>query len=168
MKNFWNIFLISTAALSVGIFLSVRYFTKNKIESITYDSKIDKTELNLCDKDQIGQYYMFSTDYNGGKKAIKNILLPKIRKDELSFGKKSGTITIRFIVNCKGETGIFRVKAINKKLIATDFDNAKTEHLISLVKELKNWTVETKNGKKYDSYYFINFKITNGLVSDIF
>lgn len=168
MKNFWNIFLISTAALSVGIFFTIRYLAKSKIEPITFDSRFDLTELKLCDEDRIGQYYMFSTDYNGGKKAIKNKLLPKIIRDELSFGEKSGNITIRFIVNCNGEIGLFRVKAINEKLKTTDFDKTKTEYLISLVKDLKNWTVETKNDRKYDSYYFINFKITNGLVTDIF
>lgn len=168
MKNFWNIFLLLTATLAIVIFFTVQYLTKKKIEPITYDKGIDKTELNLCDGDQIGQYYMFSTDYKGGKRAIKNKLLPIILKNRISFGTKSGNITIRFIVNCNGEIGLFRTKTINKNLKKTDFDSNNTEYLISLVKQLDNWHIETKNDKKYDSYYFINFKISNGLVTDIF
>lgn len=37
-----------------------------------------------------------------------------------------------------------------------------------MVSGLKNWEVEEKNGYKYDSYYFINFKIEQGQITDIF
>lgn len=166
MKSFWSIFLLSTAILATATFFTIQYLTNKKIEEIAYDKGIDETELVLCDDDRVGQYYMFSTDYNGGKKAIKNKLLPIILNDQISFGKQSGNITIRFIVNCKGEIGLFRAKAIDENLATTSFENNK--YLINLVKQLNDWIVENRNGKKYDSYYFINFKITNGLVTDIF
>lgn len=166
MKSFWSKFLLSTAILAIATFLTIQYLTKKKIEQITYDKEIDESDLILCDDDRVGQYYMFSTDYNGGKRAIKHKLLPIILNDQISFGTQSGNITVRFIVNCKGEIGLFRAKAIDENQVTTNFDN--TEYLISVVQQLNDWIVENRKDKKYDSYYFINFKITNGLVTDIF
>lgn len=168
MKNFWNIFLLITAVLAIGIFFMLRHFLNAKIETISYDKNIDKIELNLCNEDRVVQYYMVSTDYNGGKKAIKNKLLPIIQQNKTSFGLKNGNISIRFVVNCNGEIGLFRAKSINENLEPTEFDKTNIDYLISLVGELDDWYVETKKEKKYDSYYFINFKIENGLITDIF
>lgn len=146
----------------------LEYFAKNKIETIKYDGTLDKNQLNICDEDRILQYYMVSTDYNGGKRAIKNKLLPIIEEEGISFGTENGNITIRFIVNCKGEIGLFRAKSINENLKSTDFDDANLEFLKSLVSQLDDWIVKSENEMKFDSYYHINFKIRNGLVTDIF
>ena len=168
MKNFWNIFSLSTAILAIGLFITLEYLLTNKIEPIVYDKVIDKIELNLCDEGRILQYYMVSTDYHGGKRAIKNKLLPLIEKDRISFGSDNGNIAVRFVVSCNGEIGLFRAKAIAQNRKKIDFDKTNIEYLISLVSQLDNWNVETKKDKKYDSYYYINFKIRNGLVIDIF
>ncbi len=168
MKNFWNILLLSSGILAIGLFIVLECLTRNNIEPIEYKEVIDKIELTLCDKGRISQYYMVSTDFNGGKRAIKNELMPNIEKDRISFGTNTSNITIRFIVNCKGEIGLFRVKAINKNIQKTLIDKGNIEYLISLVSQLKDWNIETIKDKKYDSYYLINFKIRNGLITDIF
>lgn len=168
MKNIWNILLISSATIVIALYFMLEYFAKNKIETIKYDGTLDKNQLNICDEDRILQYYMVSTDYNGGKRAIKNKLLPIIEEEGISFGTENGNITIRFIVNCKGEIGLFRAKSINENLKSTDFDDANLEFLKSLVSQLDDWIVKSENEMKFDSYYHINFKIRNGLVTDIF
>lgn len=160
--------MLITAVLAIGFFFMLRHFLNTKIETISYDKDIDKIELNLCNEDRVLQYYMISTNYNGGKKAIKNKLLPIIQQNKTSFGLKNGNISIRFVVNCNGEIGLFRAKSINENLEPTEFDKSNIDYLISLVGELDDWYVETKKEKKYDSYYFINFKIENGLITDIF
>ncbi len=154
--------------LAIGLFITLKYLSSNTIEPIIYDEIIDEIELNLCNEDRIPQYYMVSTDYHGGKRAIKNKLLPLIEKDRISFGTDNGNIAIRFVVNCNGEIGLYRAKAIDQNLKKTDFDKANIEHLIILLSQLDDWNVEIKKDKKYDSYYFINFKIRNGHVTDIF
>lgn len=146
----------------------MEYLSGNKIETITYNKGIDEAELHICEKDRILQYYMVSTDYNGGKKAIKKKLLPIIKKDRISFETKNGNITIRFIVNCNGEIGLFRAKSINENFEQTNFDKTKIEYLISLVSSLDDWVPGAYTDKKYDSYYFINFKVRKGLITDIF
>lgn len=168
MKNFWNILLISSATAAIALYITLEYLAKNKIEIIKYDESIDNSELNICDEDRILQYYMVSTDYNGGKRAIKNKLLPIIEKERIFFGTENGIITIRFIVNCEGENGLFRAKSINENVKPANFDDAKVELLKSLVSQLDDWIVKAENDRIFDSYYHINFKIQNGLVTDIF
>lgn len=160
--------MLSTGTIAIGAFITLEYLLRNKIEPIIYDETIDKFELSLCDENKIHQYYMVSTGYNGGKRAIKNKLFPLINKNRTSFNAGNGNVAIRFVVNCNGEIGLFRVKAVDKNLKTTDFNKTNLEYLISLVSQLDNWNVETKNDKKYDSYYFINFKIKNGYITDVF
>jgi len=167
LKNFWNILLISTGILALGLFFKLNYLTRNNIEPIEYDGIIDKRELNLCDEDRILQYYMVSTDYKGGKRAVKKELWPHIEKDRTLFGRNISNISIRFIVNCNGEIGLFRAKAINETLQKAELDKANMKYLISMVNLLEDWDVKTIKGKKYDSYYNINFKIRNGRITDI-
>ncbi|MBK6266138.1 hypothetical protein JKA74_13925 [Marivirga sp. S37H4] len=168
MKNFWNILLISTGILAIGIYFTSDYLATNGIEEIQFDESTDEIALELCNEDRILQYYTVSTGYNGGKKAIKKKLLPIIEKDKLSFGTKNGNITIRFVVNCNGEIGLFRVKSIDENLQETDFAQSGIASLISLVSQLDEWKVKPMKEKKFDSYYFINFKVRNGHVTDIF
>ena len=168
MKKFWNIFLLTTAILAIGIFFMMSYLLSTKIETIKYNKEVDEIDLKLCDEDQIAQYYMVSTDYTGGRKAIKNKLLPLIQQKNISFGTNYGNISIRFVINCNGKIGLFRAKTINDNLETTEFKKSNIDYLKSLVSELDDWHVETKKEKKYDSYYYINFKIEGGSITDIF
>ena len=168
MKNFWNIFIIITGILALGIFFTIKHLGSTYVEPIVYDSSIDKRELEICNSDRVYQYYNISTSYTGGKKGIKKKLLPLIEKDQISFGEKEGNIAIRFVVSCKGEIGLFRAKGTDKNLKATNFDKSQVDSLIDLISQLKNWKAGVFHDKTYDSYYYINFKIENGRIIDIF
>ena len=72
------------------------------------------------------------------------------------------------MINCKGETGYFRVKMVDKNLKSTVFNDEKINTLKGLVKRLENWEAGTRGEEKLDSYYQINFKINNGKVKAIF
>jgi hypothetical protein len=168
LKKFWNIFLLSSIIISVLLTIWIYYLLSNKIYPIKYDTNLDNKELDICNKDIIPQYYGVETDYLGGKRAIKNELLPLINKGKIEFDSKSGFVTIRFVVNCNGEIGLFRVNEINENIKPTEFASSKIEELIKLVATLKNWNVKIKNEESYDSYYFINFKIKKGVITDVF
>ncbi|MFQ3213495.1 MAG: hypothetical protein ACJAT1_000667 [Marivirga sp.] len=169
MRKFWNLFLLTTAVLAIGLFLTLQYFLRKKIETVAFDRHIDKVDLQLCDEERVLQYYMVSTDYNGGKRAIKSKLFPRIQKDQISFGSFDGNITIRFIVNCKGQIGLFRARVIDQALKTAEIDEVNAANLIALVSQLDNWQVAVQeNGEVYDAYYSINFKVRNGFINDIF
>lgn len=146
----------------------IYYLLDNKILPIKYDKNTDDKEFIICNEDLIPQYYSVETNYVGGKTAIKKILLPIINQDKITFGLKSGYVSIRFVVNCNGETGLFRANEIDENIQSTKFDKSKIEKLKKTVSRLDNWDVKTKFKKQFDSYYFINFKIENGKITDIF
>lgn len=168
LKKFWNIFLLVTTVISILLTAWIYYLLENRISPIAYDATLDKTNLNICNKDKIQQYYHIHTDYLGGKRAIKNELLPQIEDKKITFENQNGYITIRFIVTCNGEIGLFRANTINEKKEAITFDNSKIAYLKDIVSGLKNWDIKPRKDKTYDSYYFVNFKVKNGLITDIF
>ena len=135
---------------------------------IKYDASLDHKNLSICNEDRIPQYYSSGTGYLGGKRAIKKELIPLINEKKIEFGSKNGFVSIRFIVNCNGEIGLFRVNEIDSDIKATEYSRKTIEELKDIVSTLKNWEVKTYNENKYDSYYFINFKIEQGLITDIF
>lgn len=167
MKKFWNVFLASTLVTSVGITVWL-YPQAKMILPIEYDSNLDPQELRLCNKDRIPQYYSAGTYYLGGKRAIKKELLPLINQKKIEFGSTNGYITIRFIVNCNGEIGLFRANEIDSDIKSTKFIDSKIADLKDIVNTLSDWEVKSLNDNRYDSYYFINFKVEEGLITDIF
>jgi hypothetical protein len=140
----------------------------HKIYPIEYDKSLDSEELTICNKKIIPQYYSVATDYVGGKRAIKNELLPQIKERKIEFGSRNGYVTIRFIVNCNGEIGLFRANEIDDNIKPTKYSDSQIKELKNITSTLSNWDVKIKNDKTYDSYYFINFKIEKGLITDIF
>jgi len=54
---------------------------------------------------------------------------------------ESGFITIRFLVNCHGETGMFRTSSIDFNLSKRIFSPKIQDQLLVLTKELKMWKV---------------------------
>ena len=68
-------------------------------------------EITLCDKGKAWPYYHPDLTYTGGFWEIKQHYQSAYPLDAFaSLKDNSGIITIRFIVNCEGETGYFRVE----------------------------------------------------------
>ena len=80
---------------------------------------------------------------------------------------ESGYIVVRFIINCKGKAGRF-------ELLQTGFDFKKkkfspliSEQLLELTKNLEAWKPLEFYGDRYDSFYHLSFKISNGNIKEI-
>src|SRR5690606_9817310 len=111
-------------------------------------------DFKICNEDRIFQYYYAKTSYIGERKAIHDTILEYLKHENIEFDKKSGYITFRFIVNCDGQTGRYRFKAVDDKLLKTTFSASKTEKLKNAIMKLSNWKAGTlKNGTPVDSYY---------------
>ncbi len=166
MKKFWNIFLLSTVIIATALTVWM-YNISNNILPIKYEASVDHKELNICNKNILSHYHSL-TDYVESKKAIKKELLPLINEKNIQFDSKNGYVTIRFIVNCNGEIGLFRANEIDAEMKAANYSSATINELTNIVSTLNNWEIKPHNGNKYDSYYFINFKIEEGQITDIF
>ncbi|GAA4311905.1 hypothetical protein GCM10023115_32240 [Pontixanthobacter gangjinensis] len=131
---------------------------------LTADPEIDG-EFQVCDEDKIPNYYAIGTHYQGGKKAIKAEILNDL--ENLEF-QEQGNISLRFIVNCHGETGRFRSKSTDLEMKKIPVDEARLDKIKNRVRQLNKWNPAKNDHATYDSYYVLNFKLRDGRIVDIF
>jgi hypothetical protein len=136
------------------------------VGDITFDPKIDDPHFQVCYPEYVYQYYGLNTSYVGGAKAIKKFMFSHF-KYEPAFSTATGYITIRFVVNCKGETGWFRIKQIDKHYEHIQFNKNMIDQLLDLTKKLNCWIPGKINGVNCDTYYYLNFKLIDGHLKDI-
>ena len=136
------------------------------VGDIEFNKDLDDPNFKVCDQDRVLQYYNFTKgfQYKGEK--------PKINEHfaELKtslFKKESGYVTIRFIVNCEGKTGRFRIQQMNNDFEEKSFDKQLVDKLLQLTKALDGWIVGEYNGKIFDYYQYLTFKIEEGRLIEI-
>lgn len=142
----------------------------NTVGDITFDEKLDETGFKKCgigkDKPFSFQYYNVSQefDYKGEKIAIEE----KLKKENISSEKKiNGYITVRFLVNCEGKTGLFRVKHLDSDLKDVALDQDMENKLLKFTKSLNGWVPKKIEGLKLDYYQYLTYKIEDGKVSEV-
>ena len=140
------------------------------VGDIAEDPQLDDPNFKVCNEDYVIQYYSANYTstpqlYKGEKPAIleyfKQYSHPKTEG-------QSGYITIRFIVNCKGETGRFRMQQMGSNHQAFTFDEAISSQLMKLTKALPDWQAyHHTNGEIIDYYQYLTFKLQDGQIIEI-
>lgn len=138
------------------------------VGDIEFNKNIDGPDFKRCmDKDYGIQYYDYNSDglqYKGEKIEIVQAL----EKLKLSASKNAnGYVTIRFLVNCEGKTGLFRTQQMNENYTEENFDKDFIQKLLNFTKSLNGWTPKEVQGLKSDYYQYLTYKITDGKVSEI-
>jgi hypothetical protein len=77
----------------------------------------------------------------------------------------NGDITVRFLVNCEGKTGLFRVRQMNTGL--TEPDKKTGRKALRFTKSLEGWIPKEIKGFKADYYQYLTYKIEDGKVSEV-
>jgi len=137
----------------------------NVVGDTIYDQNIDG-DFKRCDTNS-NQYY----GINGGF-GIKGEL-SRVKKDIFGNYKptnkegQSGFITIRFVVNCDGEAGMYRVHQTNMSLQDFDFDDIIVDQLLAATKNLKAWEIANYQGNTYDYYQYLTYKLLDSKLIDI-
>ncbi|MTI30458.1 hypothetical protein [Xanthovirga aplysinae] len=136
------------------------------VGDIVFDPKIDTAAFEPCHKDLAFQYYNFSDaiQYKGEKAKIRREFESKFRPTNKN---ENGYVTIRFIVNCEGKTGWFRTITMDKDYKHQLFSAELTSQLLEITKQLDGWQPKEFDGKRYDYYQYLTFKITKGNIEDI-
>ncbi len=132
---------------------------------IEYDPLVDTLSFDVCDENLVYPYFHHKDlSFKGEKPAMVN-------KYKMLFeptGKPgSGYITIRFIVNCNGETGRFRVIQMDKNYHLKSFSKKLVSQLLEVTKSLQGWDVLYEDGRSYDYVRYVTFKIHEGKIMDI-
>lgn len=137
------------------------------VDDIVPDSLQDDTSFKICNNDeQIIQYFNNGkgVEYLGGKNAIDSLFFAKYQKVDTD---KSGMIRIRFVVNCSGETGRFRMLSADPNYEPTIFPNAITAQLLQITKSMNGWQTKTWKDMKIDYYQNLIFRIEQGQLTNI-
>jgi hypothetical protein len=138
----------------------------NNVGDIEADPKLDDPSFTVCRDNRIPQYYSIESGFEGEKPAIvaffqKNFVKNKKHRED------DGYITIRFVVNCMGQTGRFRMQEMSPDLTPKQFSPALSEQLLQLVKALQGWKPGQRNGVAIDYYQYLTFKIKDGEIIEI-
>jgi len=153
-----------TKCLIVGFLFSQCQSTAQdypeKIGGIAFDPKLDDANFFLCNERFIPEGYQVDTIYEGEAWMVVEQLKAGFQYDERFKG--SGYVTVRFVVNCKGETGRYRVLQVDDHYQPTEFSEPLLNHLLLLTKGLKEWKAGEYRGQRFDSYEHIIFKIDEG------
>lgn len=136
------------------------------VGDIIFDPKVDTTDFEPCHEDLAFQYYNFSnaTQYKGEKIAIVRAFQDRFKPVSET---EHGYVTIRFIVNCEGQTGWFRVITMDENYDEKTFSKELTDQLLKITQELDGWKPGEFDNENYDYYQYLTFKITNGSIENI-
>ena len=144
------------------------------VGNIKFDSNIDDPSFKVCFPDQTFTYYYFSDglSYKGEKyEILKQWQL--VDKSSIN-SNKSGYITVKFLVNCEGKTGLFRIQQMDDMYKEVFFEEDLVNTILNFVKKLDKWIVPEYSGKntqyrgrKLEYYQYLTFKIENGIVKEI-
>lgn len=142
---------------------------KSKVQEhiglIKYDPKIDTLAFETCHEDQIYPYFHHhGVSFKGEKpqmvREYKALFRPPKKKE-------NGYITIRFIVNCKGEAGRFRLVQMDSNYNPNSFSEELSIQLLNITKSLKGWDVLSVEDVEYDYIRYVTFKVRNSEIIEI-
>lgn len=135
------------------------------VGSIEPNSSLDDPDFTICDDSWIFEYYNFSKGLQFEGEKIK--IIEHFKTKYKPIVEENGYFTVRFVVNCKGETGRFRTESMDFQYQPISFDERTTDQLLKLSKELKGWKVGVYQGKEQDYYQYLTFKIEAGQLTEI-
>jgi hypothetical protein len=138
------------------------------VGDIEQNNQIDDLSFKVCNgDDKILQYFNLGEGpvYNGEKSKILNTF--KSNYKPISDKKENGLIRIRFIINCEGKAGRFRVLQSGYDYQEKKFNQEIVSQLLNITKRIENWEVFYNKEVPVDYYMYLIFKIKNGQLTEI-
>ena len=138
------------------------------VGDIEYDDKTDNSNFKICSgEDSILQYFNLEKGpvYSGEKSKILNLFKSKYKP--ITNKDQNGLIRIRFVVNCEGKSGRFRVLQSDYNYKEIEFDKRVVNQLTDITKGIENWEVLYLSEYTVDYYMYLIFKISDGQIIEI-
>lgn len=171
MNSLFEIKKILTVMVCYILFSCSETKTEKKyfgdLGEIPFDEKLDDINFKVCHEDLTTtfNYGGFGLVYEGEKRKLVETI-----KEKFNYPKtkgQTGFITIRFIINCEGKTGRFRVIEMDLNLMAKKFDNDISNQILNITKSLDGWKSMERWEKKWDVQQYLTFKFEDGIITDI-
>ncbi|WP_350293541.1 hypothetical protein [uncultured Croceitalea sp.] len=169
--------ILVVVQLSTTILSSCKKVVKNdflidkslstKVGDITANIKVDTLNFKECYGGQnISQYYAFNDKpYKNGKSHLKEYFVENLNQE--NFKSFNGLIRIRFIVNCKGETGRYRIHAMNWKYEKQELKIKQKSSIITCLNSYGDFKLLSNNEFPQNYYFYIILKIEEGLIQEL-
>ncbi|MDR3006903.1 MAG: hypothetical protein LBV59_03150 [Sphingobacterium sp.] len=162
------IIIYNTESLKGQVLESLKAEVDQNVGDIKPDRGIDLPLLKVCYENNIPQYYSVDGGYHGGRREILRLVERKLFLPSLSGPTaKDGFITVRFVVNCDGKSGRFRVLQVDNNYRTAQFGKAHVSAILDFTKSLKDWKIGKIHQKPTDYYQYLTFVIRNGKITDI-
>ncbi len=163
---YFCILLLSSCNYS-GLIFDPEY--ERHVGDIKINPKLDDPTFELCHGDEyVAQYFNYAEDFPFV--AEKDSLIRLFQSTYVPVNKKgqSGYVRIRFIVNCKGESGRFRITESDFNYQPFQFKRKIIKQLYDITKNIEKWDVisDEVNGPR-DYYMYLIFKIKDGQLIEI-
>ena len=139
------------------------------VGNVEFDEKIDDPNFNRCLPEGSYAYQYYNGDSSGIQyKGEKLEIIRTLEIENIQSSKDiNGYITVRFVVNCEGKAGIFRMQQMDEEYKEKELDQKFSEQILSFTKKLNGWIPKKIQGTKVDYYQYLTFKIEHGKVSEI-
>ncbi|MBC7773986.1 MAG: hypothetical protein H7246_01005 [Phycisphaerae bacterium] len=138
----------------------------NNVGDIHPDPLLDDPAFRACRESNIPQYYSVQSGFEGEKPAIERYFKQNFKKSK-AFEQENGYLTIRFVVNCNGQTGRFRILEMDLDYQPKKFPEALSGQILQLTKQMTGWLPGKSETIPYDYYQYLTFTIVQGEIAQI-
>ena len=166
-KSFFILLLLLGFSCSKFDHSSADYYPR-WIGDSSFNPETDSAEFQVCHgDDNILQYFNLSEgpQYLNEKPALERIY--KSSFQPLSGENQNGMIRIRFVVNCEGKAGRYRILQSNFEYEEIEFDERIISQLLDITKSITAWQIFYKDETPVDYYLYLIFKIKDGQLIEI-
>lgn len=121
------------------------------------------TDFQTCGStDKIIDYYNGEPDGRpkGEKPALEKAVLD--HWDPSYFTDQNGYLTLRFVINCKGEIGRFTLESADLDFQPTTFPTPAVNHCMEILQQVGEWQPTVLRGEAMDAYAYVTFKLRDG------
>ncbi len=139
----------------------------HQVGHISAGSFLDKSDFKACFEEKMfpSYYGRNPSKFSHGKDSLRNYFHQYY--DHQGYTNESGYITIRFVINCKGESGRHQLLQVGLDYQEKEFNKLLTDKLLELTVNLKDWDALSFSDSTYDSFTHLTFKIENGELVEI-
>lgn len=134
------------------------------VGDIAFDPVLDRDDFKLCNE-RILQYYNFGdgVQYEGERPA----LLDHFETRYTPVSDWDGYVSVRFVVNCDGETDRYRLSAMDYDYVEEPGQLEVNEGLLAAVRSMDGWMPKTYDEIPLPYYQYLTFRIAGGHITEI-
>ena len=138
------------------------------VGDIEQDNTIDDESFSICNgEENVLQYFNLSggPQYLGEKPVIERLFADTYQID--SIQGEDGWLRIRFVINCEGKAGRYRLLEADENYQSVEFNDAISSKLLEITQSIEAWPIQYRREKPIDYYYYLTFKLKDGQIQEI-